>query len=250
MTLLKPLLKKEWEEIVRERLIILSLAFMPVLFVGLALYLLTTIPPDATGVIPPPGFDTARDFAQFVILSEFLGILLTLPSVGSVLIAAYAIVGEKVQKTFEPLLATPIRDTELFASKLLVAAGLPVMMTFLGYLLLTAALLVVNRSLLMKTILTPMWLLALIGLGPLLCACCALISMIVSSKVKDIRAAQQVSALVVLPVVLGLLALFINRVVTLPALLLCLLGLALVDALVFAVAIKLFKREAIITVWT
>lgn len=248
--LLKSLLKKEWDEIVHERLIVLSLIFMPLLFVGMAIYSMTSASSDNLPAFPPQGFISPLEFVQFIILSQFLGVLLTVPSVGSVLIAAYAIIGEKVQKTFEPLLATPISEAQLFASKLFVAAGIPVLTTFFSYILLILALLAINVELIAKTIFTPMWLLGLLLLSPLLCLFCALVSMIVSSKVKDIRAAQQVGALVVLPVIFGLLALFVKQMVTLPALLLCLAVLLVLNVLVFVLAVKLFKREAIITIWT
>ncbi len=248
---LKPLLKKEWEEIIRERLIVFSLAFLPLILVGLTFHQILSLKPEQIPptLVLPPSFSSAKEFVRYMILNQFLGVFLTVPSLGSVLIAAYAIVGEKVQKTFEPLLATPISEAQLFASKLVVAAGIPLLMSFSGYLLLIIGLLAINAELIRKAILTPMWLVGLLGLAPLLCLFCSLMSMIVSSKVKDIRAAQQVSALVVLPVVFGLLALFLKRLVTLPSLLLCLAGLALLNVLVFVLAVKLFKREAIVTVW-
>jgi ABC-2 type transport system permease protein len=72
----------------------------------------------------------------------------------------------------------------------------------------------------------------------------------VSSRVNDARSAQQIGALVILPVAaLLIMQLTGNFVLTVPFSALLALALAGVNAALMAVAIALFDRESILTRW-
>lgn len=75
--------------------------------------------------------------------------------------------------------------------------------------------------------------------------------MIISSRAKDARAAQAISALMVLPVVaVSLIALFGRILVSTNAQLLAALVLLVLDLLMLRLAVRLFHREQILTRWS
>jgi ABC-2 type transport system permease protein len=99
-------------------------------------------------------------------------------------------------------------------------------------------------------ILDPMWLLAVLVVGPLLAILSVNFSLMVSSRVNDPRVAEQLSAVVMLPLLLiffGQLAgvLFLNRKLVV----LLALGLLAIDVLMVYLAVRLFQRETILTRW-
>jgi ABC-2 type transport system permease protein len=96
----------------------------------------------------------------------------------------------------------------------------------------------------------PLWLTAIFIVGPLLAIAAVSMAVLVSSRVSDPRVAEQLSALVILP----LLALFLGQIsglLILDARLALWMALALVviDAGLIALATRLFERENILTRW-
>ena len=76
------------------------------------------------------------------------------------------------------------------------------------------------------------------------------VGVIVSSRVNDIRMAEQISGMLVLPVVLiGLPLTAAKMLVSWPILLVSLLVLVVIDAVVLLIGVQLFKRETILTRW-
>jgi len=72
----------------------------------------------------------------------------------------------------------------------------------------------------------------------------------VSARVNDARSAQQLAALVVLPITALLIAQIAGGfVVTLPFILLITAGLALVNVGLLRLGVSLFDRETILTRW-
>jgi ABC-2 type transport system permease protein len=194
---------------------------------------------------------TTLELGQAIIGRQFGTLFLLMPLLIPTSIAAYSIVGEKTRRTLEPLLATPLRTWELLVGKCL-AALLPAMgITWLcagAYIAGTAAVAVTPRV--FMAIVSPAWLLVLLLCAPLLGLIAVGATVFVSSRVNDPRSAQQLSGVVVVP----LLAVFFGQLsgvlVLRPALA---LGAAAVLALVAALAIwgatRLFQREVILTRW-
>jgi len=92
--------------------------------------------------------------------------------------------------------------------------------------------------------------LAVILVGPLMAVLSVNFSLIVSSRVNDPRVAEQLSAVVIVPVLLVFFAqisglFLLNQ----QLILLMALGLLVVDILVLYLAVRLFQREAILTRW-
>jgi ABC-2 type transport system permease protein len=86
--------------------------------------------------------------------------------------------------------------------------------------------------------------------GPLVAILAVNISIIVSSRVNDPRAAEQISMVVILPVIAFFLAqlsgiIIINKEVVF----LATFVLIIIDAFLVYVAVQLFQRETILTRW-
>jgi ABC-2 type transport system permease protein len=166
-------------------------------------------------------------------------------------IASYSLIGEKVQKSLEPLLATPTTDEEILAGKS-IAAFLPAICSnYVG-----AAIFTVLVDLFTYSKLTylyyPNWDIAIILflLAPLACVLSVGYNVLVSSKANDVRTAQQLGSLIILPFgVVYFLSEF--KVLTLTAnnLLIMAAVLVVVDVIVFYLVKATFQREEILTKW-
>jgi ABC-2 type transport system permease protein len=96
----------------------------------------------------------------------------------------------------------------------------------------------------------PMWLVAMFVLAPLLTVLAVNFGIIVSSRVNDPRAAEQLGALLVLPLMIlfiGPLTGFIMLNST--TFLLSAAVVALLDVVLVYLGVKLFQRETILTRW-
>ncbi len=166
-------------------------------------------------------------------------------------IASYSFVGEKVERSLEPLLATPTTDGELLLGKCL-AAFLPSMAaTFIGsagYVAVMDLWSYTNQGVILLPNLN--WVLMVGLVAPLACILSVEANVIVSSRVNDVRAAQQLGGIVVLPIILVLV--LGSFFAFMPADLLALLlsgVLAIVAIALFYVSKATFRREEILTRW-
>jgi len=168
-----------------------------------------------------------------------------------VTIAAYSIVGEKISRSLEPLLATPVTTAQLLAGKGL-AAALPGIITAwvsYGVFLIFARFFSVSDRV-FSIFVNPMWLVAMFVLAPLLTIMAVAVGIIVSSRVSDPRAAEQLGALIVLP----LMVLFFGSMTGFIMLNSTTFWLSsaialLLDIGIGYVAVVLFQRETILTRW-
>ena len=251
-------LEKEWLELRLQPMLLLATLFLPPLITLIAIlgffavgkFTASTIgsaaplPPEFTSLSP-------LEIGQAIVGRQFSTLFLLLPIFIPSVLASYAIVGEKRERTLEPVLATPIRTWELLLGKML-AALLPALAItiasatlFIGGILAFA---VSNRV--RDMIVTPGWILAVIVDTPLLALIGVALIVVLSSRVNDPRTAQQISAVLVVPI-LGLLFGQLAGVVVLgPAVA---LGIGAVLTVIAAVALwfatRLFQREVILTRW-
>jgi ABC-2 type transport system permease protein len=160
------------------------------------------------------------------------------------------VVGEKVARTLEPLLATPITTAEILAAKVL-GAMLPTFGITLAGLALYLALVAGAAD---AGVLAAILNLRTFAIAVLVGPAAALVSLqgaiLVSSRVNDPRTAQQVGVLIILPVAALIVAQFMGAF-WLTAADLALVAAALVALWValLLVSIALFDREAILTRW-
>ncbi len=262
MNKIQAIVRKEWAQVYRNRLVLLSIVFMPLLFTAIPLIILYTTRDMGSGTAGatevPPQFAqicsadmVGAECFQYYMVSAFMLMFMMTPLIIPVNIAAFSIVGEKTTRSLEPLLATPITTVELLAAKNLAATIPAVLATWLGFgLFLVGALLITTSNRLVSALLNPMWLVAVLVVGPLLAILSVNFSMMVSSRVNDPRVAEQLSALVILP----LLALFFGQisgfiVVNQRVVLLMAAVLLLLDSGLIWLAVRLFERETILTRW-
>ena len=237
MTRLRVLLIKEWRESLRNKMVLFGVVFLPLILVGTSIFMLTT------------GEAQDDPVAQVVLFNTSLMYFMVLPAVIPLAIAVYSIVGEKEQTTLEPLLATPISDLELFLGKALASVIPAVVINWASFGLFLAATRLLTGGFLLQTLTAP-WLASIFGLSPLLALFSVGVTMIVSSRASDARAAYQFSSLAILP---GLVPLIIySSMKTLVDMRLILLqgGLLIIATVVVLwFAIRLFSREQILTRW-
>jgi ABC-2 type transport system permease protein len=186
-----------------------------------------------------------------VLLNAFSFFFIILPSLLPTVLASYSFVGEKLEKSLEPLLATPATDGELLLGKSLAAFLPSLLATYLGAAIFVALIDEVTYSRI-GSLYFPNWDFAVILLVavPLACVFSVEVNVIISSLVSDIRAAQMLGIVVLVPVgglyVLAETDFMSLDVTSLLVISAVLLGL---DALLFFLNRVTFRREEILTKW-
>jgi ABC-2 type transport system permease protein len=237
MRRIRVLLVKEWRESLRNKMVLFGVGFLPLLLVAVSVYMVVE-----GGRIDEP-------IGQIVLFNTSLMYFLLLPAIIPLAIAVYSIVGEKDQSTLEPLLATPISDLELFLAKAL-ASVLPALVVNWGAfgLFLVAVRLLVGAFPFQA--LTVPWIASIFGLSPFLALFSVLVTMLVSSRASDARAAYQFSSFAILPGVIPLI-IYSSQKTLVDLALVAIEGavLIVVSTILLFVAIRLFRREQILTRW-
>jgi ABC-2 type transport system permease protein len=261
MKKISTIFRKEWAEVFKNRLVISTIIFMPLIFsaIPLAMFYFTrgAGPEELTSDLPAQFLQncqsglTESECFQTLLANQFMLLFMIVPLIIPVNIAAYSIVGEKTTHSLEPLLATPITTIELLAGKNLSAVIPAVLATWFGFLIyIIGAWLIIESPQVLAALLDPMWWIAVIVLGPLLAVLSVNFSILVSSRVNDPRVAEQVSVVVILP----LLAIFFGQIAGLfyinrSLVLLISLIVLVVDVAVLYISVRLFQRETILTRW-
>ncbi len=218
------------------------------------LYTLFVIPFLIAVLIPAViGYVAHKSPAELVVfLPAFLFFYVILAAYLATPIASYTIVGEKVEKSLEPLLATPTTDSEILLGKG-ISAFLPPLAAVLG----GSALFMLLMDLTTKDKLGyyyfPDWnsAIVILLLLPLALLMSVQVNVIVSSRVADVRTGQQLGALAVIPFMGVYLAGELNLINLGEAsnLLIIAAALLVVDVLLFFVSRATFRREEILTRW-
>jgi ABC-2 type transport system permease protein len=187
---------------------------------------------------------------QAWIFQQFLVLLVLTPVAGSMSVAAYSVIGEKQARTLEPLLATPMTTFELLAGKVLGSLVPAVVLTITCFGIYVAGVAIFAQPGAVRALFTARSLGIVFVLGPLAALAALQLAVCVSSRVNDARSAQQIGALVILPVA-GLLVMQLtgNFVLTVPFIVFLAVALAGVNAALMVVGIALFDRESILTRW-
>jgi ABC-2 type transport system permease protein len=174
--------------------------------------------------------------------------LLGIPAIVPVLIAAYAVVGERQQGTLEPVLTTPVRNEELLLGKALASLVPSVVVAYAVYALFVAAVAVFADHAVAWALLQWRQILAQVIFTPLIAAWSIWIGMGISTKTNDIRVSQQLGLLASLPtiVVTSLISLDVIH----PTLSLALgaaTALLVLDGIGWRIVSPMFNRERLIT---
>jgi len=228
---------------------------IPLLLVGQAIFLAWVLPRFlAPGTIPfgATAADGLTEVEQFrvLILAQFRFFVLLIPAMIANVFATLSIVEEKITRTLEPLLATPVRTWELLVGKTLSGAIPAVLLAWASaglFVLLTGAL---GWGALLGHVLTLSWYLSLFLLTPTISILSFVLGVIGSSRASDAKSAQTLAVVVVLPL-FALIAVQVTGLVWFTPLLTGIVaaGLAALDALMLALAGRLFARESIVMRW-
>ncbi len=261
MNRIRTIIDKEWAEVFKNRVVLLTVGIMPVVFTILPLIILATmqnsIPAGGdSGDVPATfakvcGNVSGSECLQIYILNQFMVMFMMMPLAIPVAIAAYSIVGEKTTRSLEPLLATPITTEELMAGKGLAAAIPAIVATWACFLIFILALPLVGVSpAVHASLVSPTWLIAILLVGPLMAILAVNVAIIVSSRATDPRVAEQISMVVIVPVLMLLFG-QIAGVLVVNAQLMTLVaaGLVALDAAFIYLGARLFQRETILTKW-
>ncbi len=174
--------------------------------------------------------------------------------IGSVIIptaiTSYSLVGEKLQKSLEPLLATPMTDGDILLGKTISGLVIPVAAIYIGSIIFMALMDHFTQGVL-GYLYYPNWHMgAILLVVPLASLMSVEVNIIISARVTDARSAQQLGALLMFPFIGLYLAADLKIFPFTNTNLLILAGaLALIDLAFFFVSKATFQREEILTRW-
>ncbi|MEN6571644.1 MAG: ABC transporter permease subunit [Anaerolineaceae bacterium] len=258
----RTMIQKEWAEMFKNRVVLFTVVLMPVLFTALPIIMLsvmgssTTTSAASASDIPAQfartcGNMNASDCMQVYLVNEFLLLYLIMPVMIPITIAAYSIVGEKATHSLEPLLATPITTEELLLGKGLAAVIPAVVATIGAFAIFLIVLPLTGASAgVRQYIAGPTWLLAILLVGPLMSIAAVNFAIFVSSRTTDPRVAEQVSAILILPVLLVLFSQIAGVItINVPSVLIASVVLIAADIALVMLGSRLFQRETILTRW-
>lgn len=225
----------------KKQILISLLVFPLILGIGFPLLIM--------GIIEEPSIKIQE---IITVINSFSLIYILLPGFIPPTLASYSIVGEKTEKTLEPLLATPTTDTELFFGKI-IASFLPcISITYLSALLFMFLINIFTYDKL-QYFFFPNWNMGIILLliVPFVILLSVEVNVLISSKTSDLRTASQLGALSMIPF-LGLYFFIQTYLVefNLLNLLILILFLFFIVITLFILTKSVFNREKILTKWT
>ena len=187
---------------------------------------------------------------QAWLFQQFLPLLVLAPVAASMSVAAYTVIGEKQARTLEPLLATPITTFELLSAKVLGALVPAIALTVASFIIYGAGIALFASSGAVRVLFAPRSLGMVFLLGPLAALAALQLAVCVSSRVNDARSAQQIGALIILPLA-GLLVAQLTGTVAVTGRLIGIftIVLATVNIVLMRIGVALFDRESILTRW-
>ncbi len=191
-----------------------------------------------------------KEAVQGFIATYFLILFMLIPTVVPLTMAIYSIIGEKSARTLEPLLAAPVGVGELLFAKSLASTIPSVIVTWIAYAVYLASVSSLGSSAAVNAVTAPRWILAIVVMVPLLTLLSVNLGILISTRVNDVRVAQQIGGLVVVPVVgLGIAQVTGRVVINNEAFAQFAVMLIVIDAAVFLLARLAFQRENILSRW-
>jgi ABC-2 type transport system permease protein len=177
-------------------------------------------------------------------------LLLLVPIVSATALATHAVIGEKQSKALEPLLATPISTIELLAAKTLTPFIFALGLTWAAVALEVIGAIAIGEPGMWHSIVGPRLFLLFGVLGPLVVLASLQVSVITSSRASDPRSAQQLTALLILPITAVFVAQLLGVLVVGPAMILMgALGCLALNGILLWIGVRVFQRETILTRW-
>lgn len=262
---------KDWKEVRQNRTAMTSSLILPLIFVVALPLLIIYLPGafNATGLnmgntkdigqliaaMPPPlqeqlsGLSVDQAMVVLMLGFMFAPMFLILPLMIASIVGADSVVGEKERKTLEALLYSPATDRELYLAKVLSAVGPAVALAW-GSFIAYAIVLNVAGAHLMGRVWFPEehWWPLILWVAPAVATLGMAVIVLISSRVTTFMAAQQVSGMLVLPVVLLVVAQFTGIVYLSVGLVLAVGAVIwIIDAALIWLGIKQFSRSRLMT---
>ena len=198
----------------------------------------------------PEALETTAIQIIFIFLNyTFLPLFMVIPVMISSIITANSVVGEKERKTLETLLYTPITNREFMTAKLFGSFLPGYILTLAGFICCVPAVngisLYFDGIMLMQS---PVWIPAILLLAPALSLLGHSVTLMVSVKAKTYMEAQQMSAFIVVPLVLLIVLQVTGLVVFHPlSILIAAIAVVVLDFLLIFRLAPRFHREDIVT---
>ena len=192
-------------------------------------------------------FKRLEDIMFNVLLILLIMIPVTIPTVT----ASYSFVGEKVNRSLEPLLATPITDLELLVGKSVSIFAISMAATWIAFMVAILMVDVMTFPVLgYYPLPTTYWIVGIVLLAPGMCLMSILTNVLISSKVNDVRVSQQIGGVVVLPVLIFFFSSFAGFLsMGILPLVLFTIAIFLGDAAILVLSLRVFRREEILVSW-
>jgi len=246
-SVVKAIYDKDRKEIFTLRSVKYSFILFPAFFLAMVMIILFLVSINENVLVHTVG---NQPVSLGTIAMDFLIYLTIIPLALSAMAASYSFVGEKVQRTIEPILASPVTERELFFGKLLAPLIPAAIVSYivLGIYTIFVDLLSLRDGYLIFPNLS--WIFIVLIFTPSILVLSIVLVLIASSRVVDPRSAQQYSAIIVVPI----LAIFFVATILVQYLETILFIFSVLTAIsayfIYRLAVKSFDRERIITRWS
>jgi len=258
--------RKDWLEVRRNWEIMAPIIIIPLIFSVVLPSMMFLIPGGAGGG-NIQGFGSLFDNLPLSVKSDLMGLtegqtiiylmlvyvfapfFLLIPAMTSSVIASDSFAGEKERKTIEGLLATPLSDGELLLGKIMVAFVPSMIVTIFSFIVYTILVDAFSLGTFNRFILpTVNWLLIIFLLAPATAVTGIALTVIVSARVKGFREAQQLSVLIIVPIMGLVFGQMFGLVLLIPTVILILFAIfVVVDVIILKIGLNMFEREEILS---
>jgi len=230
---------KDFSIFMKKKRILYTLIILPLIFsilLPLSIRSLTTV-------------TSANDLIALINAFSYFYIILVY--IQSTTLASYSILGEKIEQSLEPLLATPTTESELLFGKTL-ASFIPAVAIIYANSLIFMILIDLFTTNTFGYLFYPNWTMVFILLVvvPLSSIFSIQLNVIISSRVNDVRTANQLGFLMFLPF-MGLYIPLVTNSLSLNITNLTIISIIilLIDITLFYISKSTFSRDKILTMW-
>jgi ABC-2 type transport system permease protein len=260
--------RKDWLEISRNRQVLFPLVVLPLVFAMLLplaavaptlglpsqvsseglLRMMRALPLQVRSEIA--GMTGVQAVIYMISVYLFAPVFLIIPIMASSVIASDSFAGEKERKTIEALLATPLSDAELLLGKMLVSFLPAFIVTAAAFTLYSFVIDFLTINLFNGRLLlpNPNWIIIVFALAPALAFADIGLTVLISARTKGVREAQQISALLLIPILAGVLGQASGFTTLEPSVVIASTALLLLfDVAVFVASLKTFGRDKILS---
>jgi ABC-2 type transport system permease protein len=187
---------------------------------------------------------------QLFLFQQFLLLFLLTPTTGAMAMAAHSVIGEKLARTLEPLLATPVSTLELLLAKVMGALVPTLVIATVGLSLYMAGIALFALPGVLRAMVNLRTAVLVLLLAPASALLSLQAAILISSRVNDARTAQQFGVFIVIPVSALLVAQFTGALWLSSSVLAAIsVALLLLWGILAAVSVRVFDRETILTRW-